>query len=61
MPFTLCYPCGKESLWDIAKYYKSTKDSIIATNGLENDDITDKRVLLIPQYSKRNAVFSKVI
>ena len=61
MPFTLCYPCGKETLWDIAKYYKITKGSIIASNGLENDDITDKHVLLIPQYSKRNAVFSKVI
>jgi hypothetical protein len=61
MPFTLCYPCGNESVWDIAKYYKITEESIISTNSLENGDIVGKKVLLIPQNSKREAVFSKVI
>lgn len=61
IPFTLCYPCGKESLWDIAKYYKITKESIISSNSLESDDITDKKVLLIPQFSKKDILFSKVI
>lgn len=61
MPFTLCYPCGKETLWDIAKYYKITQESIISSNALNGDDITGKKVLLIPQFSKKDAILSKVI
>ncbi len=60
-PLTLCYPCGSESLWDIAKYYKITTASIIESNGLEDEGIKDKKVLLIPSYKPKRPLFSKVI
>lgn len=60
-PLTLCYPCGSESLWDIAKYYKITTDSIMQSNGLIDECINDKKVLLIPSYKPKRPLFSKVI
>ncbi len=60
-PITLCYPSGKESLWDIAKYYKITQESIMASNGLADSDIAGKKVLLIPHSQPKKPVFSKVI
>ncbi len=60
-PLTLCYPCGSESLWDIAKYYRITTDSIMASNGLDDESIIDKKVLLIPSYKPKRQLFSKVI
>lgn len=58
---TLCYPSGSESLWDIAKYYKITEGDIISANALESNDISQKKVLLIPSYKSKKAAFSKVI
>ncbi len=60
-PITLCYPSGKETLWDIAKYYKITEDSIILSNGMTNESLSDRKVLLIPRSQPKRAVFSKVI
>jgi len=60
-PITLCYPSGRETLWDIAKYYKITEDSILLTNGMNDDDISRHKVLLIPRVQPKKAVFSKVI
>ncbi len=59
-PITLCYPSGGESLWDIAKYYKVTAEGIAASNNLDGDNISDKKVLLIPSYRKSNPAFTKV-
>ena len=58
-PITLCYPSGEESLWDIAKYYRITVESILASNNLTCEDISDKKVLLIPSYRKANPAFVK--
>lgn len=60
-PITLCYPIGNESLWDIAKYYRTTGESIMSSNSMSDDDITDKKVLLIPSFKPKRAVISKVI
>lgn len=60
-PLTLCYPSGSETLWDIAKYYKITTDSIMQSNNLVDESITDKRVLLIPSYKPKKPLFSKAI
>ncbi len=59
-PITLCYPSGGETLWDIAKYYKVTTDGIIASNNLESENISDKKVLLIPSYRKAKPSYAKV-
>lgn len=58
---TLCYPSGRESLWDIAKYYKITPQSITQSNSLDSDEIENKKVLLIPTYHKKKPLVSKVI
>lgn len=58
---TLCYPAGNESLWDIAKYYHTTKESIIVSNDLDSEDISMKKVLLIPAFKAKKAVISKVV
>ncbi len=60
-PITLSYPSGNETLWDIAKYYKITRESIMASNGMSSDDISKKKVLLIPRPSLKKPLFSKVI
>ncbi len=57
-PITLCYPSGGESLWDIAKYYRVTSEEIALSNNLSDEDITDKKVLLIPSYRKTKSAFS---
>ncbi len=60
-PITLCYPSGKETLWDIAKYYKITEESIRVSNGMTDDNIQERKVLLILRSGPKRAVFSKVI
>ncbi len=58
-PITLCYPSGGESLWDIAKYYKVAVEDIALSNNLESDDISDRKVLLIPSYRKSAPAYTK--
>jgi len=60
-PITLCYPSGKETLWDIAKYYKITEESILSSNELTDSDISGRKVLLIPRHEPQKPVLSKVI
>lgn len=60
-PFTLCYPSGDETLWDIAKRYKITVESIIEANNLSDEDISAKKVLLIPKTASKRPLFSKTI
>ena len=60
-PITLCYPSREETLWDIAKEYRMTEESILLSNGLANDDISDRKVLLIPRAQPKKPMFSKVI
>ncbi len=59
-PMTLYYPSKGERLWDIAKYYGTTRDAIMSANNMANDTITDEKVLLIPKVRKQ-PVFEKVI
>lgn len=51
-PLTLCYPAKDETLWDIAKHYKISSEEIILENNMSSEDITGKRVLLIPSFKK---------
>ncbi|MBP3919734.1 MAG: DUF3794 domain-containing protein [Clostridia bacterium] len=47
----LCYPQAEESLWDIAKHYRVTKETLCRCNHLpENTEIvpSETKVLLIP-------------
>ena len=60
-PITLCYPSGKETLWEIAKNYKVTVESIIEANNLLNEDVSAKKVLLIPKTASKHPLFSKII
>ncbi len=60
-PITLCYPSGQETLWDIAKYYRLTADALRRANNLKDDDITDRKVLLIPREQPKKAIFSQVV
>ncbi|MBQ8254194.1 MAG: LysM peptidoglycan-binding domain-containing protein [Clostridia bacterium] len=57
-PITLCYPSGGETLWDIAKYYKVSLEGIAASNNLDGDDISGKKVLLIPSYRRTKPIYS---
>ena len=58
-PITLCYPSGDETLWDIAKYYKVTTDGIATENKLENENISGRKVLLIPSFKKSTTTRAK--
>lgn len=59
-PIILYYPQTGEKLWDIAKHYNTTCDTISSANNIKSNKITDQRVLIIPR--KRNkALLSKII
>lgn len=60
-PMTLCYPSGKETLWDIAKYYKITEESILESNAVTREEFKNKKVLLIPRVQPKRPLFTKVI
>lgn len=60
-PITLCYPSREETLWDIAKEYRMTEESIMLSNNMASDDISDRKVLLIPRAQPKKPMFSKVI
>lgn len=44
----ICYPAKNDALWDIAKKYKRSPEKIKLFNGIENDDISSERFLIIP-------------
>ncbi len=45
---TIYFCDKKEKVWDIAKKYKTTAEAIIAENDLDNDLISERKILLIP-------------
>lgn len=59
-PITLYYPQEGESVWDIARRYHTTQDSILHANRLTSDCIHTEKVLMIPSQNK-NGVYSGVI
>ncbi len=59
-PMTLCFNSGGDKLWDIAKRYNVTGDEILERNGITEDELTTKRVLVIPA-ARTAPGFSKVI
>ncbi len=42
------YPTKNDSLWNVAKKYRKNPDTLRIANGLDNDSIEGKKVLLIP-------------
>lgn len=56
---TLYYPSDNETLWDIAKNYKITPESIQTANSLNSGNISGKKVLMIPKhYAKKGNIFN---
>ncbi len=60
-PLTLCYPSGEESLWEIAKYYKIPVESIMEANGMTDENLAGRKVLLIPKNRPSRPVFSGIL
>ena len=56
--FTVYYPCEGESLWDIAKKYRVTRNSLIMANS-EKGGAEGKKALIIPKNKK--SIFSGII
>ena len=48
-PVMLYYPQPEESLWEIARHYKTTRHAIAEANGLQEDRIGSEHVILIPR------------
>ena len=44
----LCYPTPGETLWEIAKKYRSSTDALLTVNRMTEKDLPKKKVLLIP-------------
>ena len=59
-PVTLYYNDGGESLWDISKKYRVPADDVLAGNGMTEDELKNKRVLVIPP-RRRGPAFSRII
>ncbi len=59
-PITLYYPGKNEALWDIAKKYNTTSQSIRMANDLAEDSLSDIGVLVIPR-GKIKPVYTKII
>ncbi|MBQ3140383.1 MAG: DUF3794 domain-containing protein [Clostridia bacterium] len=47
-PLILCYGAAGESLFDIAKHYRTAPDAIAAQNALETDELPQPMMLVIP-------------
>ena len=59
-PMTLYFNSCGESLWDIAKRYNVAPAEILERNGIDQDELQHKRVLVIPA-ARTAAGFSRVI
>lgn len=57
---TLCFNSGSEDLWNIAKRYNVTSAEILERNGITEDELAFKRVLVIPS-AHTSPGFSKMI
>lgn len=49
-PMTLYYPTPGETLFDIAKHYRVTDESIMTANRMADSSVEDRKVLIIPAY-----------
>ena len=47
-PLTLYYPSDGETLFDIAKHYRITDESIMSANSLTDASVSGRKVLIIP-------------
>ena len=56
---TLYYPTAEDTLWDVAKKYRTTVPEIMAVNGISADTVSG--VLVIPKRSSGTPGYSKVI
>ena len=45
---TIYYADRGERIWDIAKKYNTSVIAVLEENGLENDEVEDRGMLLIP-------------
>ncbi len=57
--FTVYYPAADETVWDIAKKYRVTRNSLILANGEFGKGGEGRRALIIPK--KKKAIFGGVI
>ena len=46
---TLYFAEAEESVWEIAKRYRTDRDALLKENGISEDILTDKMLLLIPE------------
>ena len=56
---TLYYPTAEDTLWDVAKKYRTTVPEIMAANGISADAVSG--VLVIPKRGSGAPKYSKVI
>ena len=47
-PMTLYYPVLGDSLFDIAKHYRVTDESIMTANRMTDESVDGRKVLIIP-------------
>ncbi len=59
-PVIIYYPDKGETLWDIAKKYKTTCKDIIRVNSLNSEDLNDIKVLLLPK-KKLRSIYNTII
>lgn len=52
-PITLCFNTSGDCLWDIAKRYNVSASALLERNGLDEEEFTSKRVIVIPPSQKK--------
>jgi LysM repeat protein len=53
---TIYYVKPKDTLWNIAKKYRTTVDALVKINELEPDKLRDGRQLLIPKKTRKSII-----
>ena len=59
-PVIIYYPNKEDTLWEIAKRYKTTCKDIISANSLSSEELDGIKVLLLPK-KKQRSVFNAII
>ncbi|MBQ4561023.1 MAG: DUF3794 domain-containing protein [Clostridia bacterium] len=59
-PVIIYYPAEGDTLWEIAKMYKSTCKDIISVNSLTSESLEGVKVLLLPKKRKKS-VFNAIL
>ncbi len=60
-PIVLCYPAADETLWDVAKHYKVTEESLRQANGITEGTGTSRKVLIVPKGESRRTIASRIL